>query len=332
MTPTQAINFLQALGCKPSYDGGIWVKADCALAPFTHKNHKDTNPSFGISCTEGEHSHFNCFTCNSGSVEELVGQLELYVSQNPTHAWRYNFKAARELLAAEELVTTLPEFTEFGNAKQQEFQEWPQYFIDNFPSVTYSKDASQYLDKRGVTLHQRALHNLRWDVHKSMVVCPYHNAYGKLAGARGRSVLDNVSGWKKHFDYTWNQVNNASLTWYNEPCLQHEEIVVVVEGQFDLYRVERVYPHVLANLTAKPVPHKIKKLQQVPGVILMLDNDPTADKAIELYLNYFDRYDIKCAVIQPPKELDADGKLIKQDPDSMGESWIAEQLKDLVNI
>jgi hypothetical protein len=333
MTPTQATAFLKALGCKPQYDGGAWVKSDCPLAPFTHANRKDSNPSFGVSVMPGKASAFNCFTCHSGSTEELVQSLELYTSQNPNHNHRYNFKLARELLTQEVVETIeLADYSEFPTNPDQAFQEWPSYFINNFSSAAYNKEAMAYLTGRGVTMAQVTKHDLRFDPERQMIVHPYKNVYGLLAGARGRSIHTEAKGFKKHFDYTWNQVNNAALVWYNEEALNAGEPVVIVEGQFDLYRVERVYPHVMANLTAKPSPQKMKKLQQCEGVILLADNDPTADVAITKYIEYFDRYKLPYAVAQPPKEAHSDGKLIKHDPDSMGEDWIRDQLKSLVNV
>ena len=85
----------------------------------------------------------------------------------------------------------------------------------------------------------------------------------------------------RHYDYTWNQVNNSNLVWYNEEALTAEQPVVIVEGQFDKMRVSEVYPHVMANMTAKPIPAKMKKLAYAPAIILMTDNDDTADESIK---------------------------------------------------
>lgn len=329
MTPEQAKGLLKSLGCKPHYDGGPWVKSDCPLAPFTHTNHKDTNPSFGVSVTPDKHSNFNCFTCYSGTMEELVQQLEMYVSKNKNHAHRYDFVTARKFLEDEDVELPMPEFSEFGNQDAQTFYEWPNYFIESFGSCLYSKPAMDYLASRDVTMEQVERHNLRYDVTRKMIVAPYRNVYGLLAGARGRTIQEGMKGISKHYDYTFNGANNAALTWFNEPALDTNEPIIIVEGQFDLFRVERVYPHVVANLTSKPVPYKVKKLQQCSGVLLMLDNDSTADIAIKKYAEYFSKYGIPWQSIQPPKLLDENGKLIKADPDSMGEAWIEDQLKQI---
>jgi DNA primase len=332
MKPDQAKAFLKALGSKPHYDGGKWVKSDCPLAPFTHQNHKDTNPSFGVSVEPNKHSAYNCFTCHNGSVEELLQTIEMYCGQNPMKAGRYNIKAARELLESEEVaVQSLGDYTEFGESGPV-FQEWPEWFINSFVRAEFNAKAYQYLEGRGVTPAQIAKHNLRYDSKREMIVHPYKNVYGHLAGARGRSIHNHLKGHTKFYDYTWNEVNNASLVWYNEPAIDTEEPIIIVEGQFDLYTVERVWPHVIANLTGKPVPTKMKKLSHVSGAILMLDNDPTADVAVQKYLEFFARDNIQYAVIQPPKLSDENGKLIKQDPHSMGEEWVREQLKQLLPV
>lgn len=332
MTPHQAMNFLKALGCKPHYDGGGWVKSDCPMAPFTHANFKDTNPSFGVSIDPSRVSQYNCFTCHSGNMEELVQKLEMYRQQNPSKAHRYDIKTARELLEQEEVtVQALEEYAEFGE-NENTFQEWPAYFINSFQSVVFSKAAMDYLTGRGITMAQIEKHDLRYDAQREMIVHPYRNVYGLLAGARGRSINEGVKGHKKHYDYTWNKVNNAHLVWYNEPALETDQPLVIVEGQFDLYTTEHVWPHVLANLTSKPIPTKMTKLAHAEGVVLLLDNDATADVAIERYKEYFQKYDIGHAIVQPPKILDSEGKLIKEDPHSMGIEWVRSVLEPLLPI
>ncbi|MGZ7196435.1 hypothetical protein ACXWOC_09640, partial [Streptococcus pyogenes] len=83
----------------------------------------------------------------------------------------------------------------------------------------------------------------------------------------------------RHHDYNWGEgeakANNAALVWYNEGVLDTAgpNPIVVVEGQVDAIVTRRVYPHVMANLTAKPVPEKMDKLVHASGVILMNDGD-----------------------------------------------------------
>ncbi len=318
MKEEQAKGFLKALGCKPEYNGGPWVRCSCPLAPWLHDSGKDSNPSFGLSISDDKASHYNCFSCQSGSAEELLQTLEMYASGSLLSHAKYNFPAARAYLEQEaQDVFPLGEFTEFDHDETKEFYEWPAYFIDSFHPAAYSKKAYDYLMGRGVTPQQVIDRNIRYDPKRNMVVFPFHSVYGKLAGARGRNIGQDGP---PHHDYSWNKTNNTGLVWYNEEALNLEQPVIIVEGQFDYLTVARAYPPTMANLTAKPTPPKMKKLQQCPGVILLLDNDKTGVKAAEKYVTFCDQNNINVAVLTLPEGI--------KDPDQMGTEGISQLLKD----
>lgn len=320
MNVEQAKQLITLMKSKPVYEGGEWVRASCPLAKWRHQNGSDSSPSFGIYVKEGEHSHFHCFSCLSGSLPELVGALTMHLQKTPDLMALYPLKQIHQLIDDETLeVLPLPDYTEFTPDAYEAFQEWPQYFLDSFTHWNYNKEATDYLKKRGITHDQAKAHDIRWDTKKRMVVFPYWNVYGKLAGMRGRCIDKDAK--YHHHDYLWNKINNAQLTWYNEPVLQNEEPVVIVEGQFDAMTVERAYHNVLANLTAKPSAFKMKRLQQASGVILMLDNDVTGKAATQLFLKYLDRHKIPTAVVELPEGV--------KDPDEAGTEWVYEQLKEL---
>lgn len=331
MSPEAAIKYLKALGAKDiKFDGGNWVKAQCVLAHWTHKGGKDSNPSFGVSVGNMK-PHYNCFSCRSGSLTTLIQEVEMFLAKDPSQKPYFDTMLARAILENDGFdIEPLPEFSEFGGAGQ-EFQEWPEYFIDSFANWEFSARAANYLKQRNVSTETAKAHGLKYDSKRDMIVFPYKNLYGKLAGARGRAVELHGEPPKKlrHYDYTWNQVNNANLVWYNEEALTAEQPVVIVEGQFDKMRVSEVYPHVMANMTAKPILAKMKKLAYAPAIILMTDNDDTADASIKKYAEYLDEMNKPLAVVQPPKEYTPEGKLIKLDPDLMGTEWIKKQLQAL---
>jgi 5S rRNA maturation endonuclease (ribonuclease M5) len=316
VTPEQSKLFLECLGVKSSNikADNKWLRCSCPLAFWTHQNHKDANPSFALALGVHDEPFFHCFSCRSGTAAELLQILELYASQTP-NAPAYNFKQAHEILAGQELVMLeLPEYQEFGHVDTKTFKPWPEEYLSSFVKATNVFLANEYLlsDRehhnefgqscRGHTPKSAHNFDLRYDHGKGMVVFPYRDAYGRLAGMRGRSITS-----KSHYDYTWNGINNASLVWFNEEALQLPGWVVVVEGQMDCMRVAEMWPKVVANLTAKPSLVKLNKLLQAEGTILIPDNDATGEASITKYRAFHDKHSHPLKVLRLPDTVkDAD--------------------------
>lgn len=265
--------FLAALGIHNlQHSGGEWAQASCPLAPFTHKGGKDGNPSFGVSVGVGE-GHFNCFVCTSGSMGALVQALEMYTKKRPEFKDRYDLKHARELLdEAKTHLAPLPKFSEFTPSPYAAFEEWPEWYLSHTEPWSKSLRATEYLDSRGVTPMVADHFELRWDEGRQTIGAPFRTASGRLAGMRGRGL----EGAKlKHYDYTWNKVNNTGLTWFNEQAFNLPGPLIIVEGQFDAMRVWPHHRKVVAILSAKTTPYKLKKLKDVGPIALFLDNDET---------------------------------------------------------
>lgn len=331
MTEDQALAFVKALGGKHISTKSGWVTSSCVLARWTHKNGTDNNPSFGLSVDPGKASHWNCYSCGSGSVEELLGGVEFHLAKNNQDPKLYGLDilAARTLLDSEEvLVQTLPEYQEFQPNEQHEFQEWPAYWIDSFLPAVNNQEALAYLNYRGVTAETAMKRDLRWDYKRRMIVFPYHNVYGKFAGARGRAIDPGVEGFKKHYDYQWNKVNNSKLCWYNEQSLQLPGPVVVVEGQFDVLQVLKVYPKVVGNLTAKPVMSKMGRLLQSDALVHIPDNDGptgTGDKSIAWYQGFCASHGLGYRLIKLPLP-EHESKI---DPGECSPEYLFDRLQEL---
>lgn len=286
MSPQQAVEFLKAIrvsNINPKGNG--WIVGSCPLARWRHKHAFDKNPSFGMSAKTGESSGYNCFACGTGSAEELLHQLEMYVPQEEWHLW--NFKAAHLILQQEEIeVVPLPEYGEFGQ-QGQIFEEWPAYWLDSFKPVSMFPEAMQYLASRNVGQETIEKHNLRYDTNRAMIVCPYWTVFGRFAGARGRSIVPGTEGIEKHYDYRFQGSNNSKLVWYNERCLNLDGAVVVVEGQFDVWRTQQAWEKTVGNLTALPTADKVKKLADSPLVVVIPDNDETGSNSCDAYHSLF---------------------------------------------
>lgn len=280
MTAEQGVALLTALRVQQIRikDNG-WIEGRCPLAPWLHKHRKDSTPSFGLSIAPGERSYYLCFACRQGSVEELVQSVQFYAAESAAPL-DYDFATCHQLLHDELFVVPLPGYREFG-PPEQSFQEWPQYWLESFQPVAWVQAATAYLTHRGVPLALWQTYDLRYDATRSMVVAPYRDVFGRLAGARGRSVVDGVS--HPHHDYTFQGVNNARFCWYGEGVLNLAGPVVVVEGQFDLFRTVQAFPKTVANLTAKPTLEKMKKLGDCGVVIQIPDRDTAGQESAPRY-------------------------------------------------
>ncbi len=280
MSPQQAELFLKAVGCSdPVWKDDEWLLDSCPMAKWTHKSKTDSSASFGLRLPPNEEPYYHCFACHSGSPEDLINRIQLYAHNDGTLKGR-NLKAARDILENADLsVVPLKDYESVTNV--QVFEEWPQWFLNNFPAVQLYPVAVEYLKARGITFEEMIKFDLRFDLDREMVVFPYRDAFGRLAGARGRCI--NPTHKVGHHDYKVNGRNNSKLVFLNEQCMQTHSSVVLVEGQFDVVKTMRIVPNVIGNLTAKPTHEKLQKLSFMERLYLLMDNDDTGRLAAQKY-------------------------------------------------
>jgi hypothetical protein len=325
--------FLKALQCKniqPKPDGK-WLRCSCPLAPWTHQNHKDSHPSFAITVSEHEEPMFNCFTCMHGSGASLLQTLEMYWHSAPkVFGLPDGIHKARGILDGAKLIPyELPGY-EFQTGEHKVFVPWPEVYLQSFSKVEHVPLAKEYLhcDRlhtnmfgqqcRDFTPDAIKAFDLRYDHAKGMVVFPYRDGYGRLAGMRGRSIAK-----KGHYDYTFNGVNNASLVWFNEVALDLPGWVVVVEGQMDVMRVAMCWPKVVGNLTAKPSAFKLGNLiNNAVGTILIPDTDKAGQDSIEAYKLFHMKHNHPFRVLHLPS--------VVKDADDCSPAYLFDRISELV--
>ena len=316
MTIESAIKLLAALRCPnitPRENG--WVRASCPLARWKHQSHQDANPSFALIARPGEVPTYNCYACGTGTAVQLIAEMELYAKADSV---MYDFPLAHAMLEDQPMETAA--LKPFGLVdEQQEFEEWGQWWLDSFVPAEFSAAAANYLASREVSMETCKRQGLRYDSKRQMIVCPYWSVGGKLAGARGRSILPGTSGIEKHYDYRANGRNNAGLCWYNEHALNLPGPVVIVEGQFDCMRVEEVWPKTVANLTAQPRPPKMRKIGTAADtVVLIPDNDKTGELSVPKYQQAAKELGFLLRVIHLPDSV--------KDPAECHPQWLLTQI------
>lgn len=322
MKPATIIKFLKALGCHDAAESGDWVTCKCPLAPFRHKSGKDSTPSFGVNVSSGM---FNCFACEKGSLESLLSTIDFSTRKEPFDQLRpkYDFQAARDALdTAESEIDGLAPYEELGPVGTP-FHAFPEWWLNSFTPAHLTPNGSAYLHGRHISYEESVREDLRYDPYFDMVVFPYRNAWGVLAGARGRCADPEKD--LQHYDYKFNKLNNSGSVFMGEhlipAAVDNHKPLLVVEGQIDRIACLRHYPYVLANLTAKPTHEKLATLNSCPdGVVLMLDNDETGKEATPLWVKGLK---VPVAVLSYPEEF--------KDPDKVPSALLGPLLSDLLN-
>jgi DNA primase len=324
MTTDQAKAFLEAIRAKNiRTKNSTIVQSSCPLAKWTHQKGVDVNPSFALFCSPGEATHYHCFTCGNGSAEDLINSISFYSKDDLA---TYDLKSARLILENEEFVVPLPEYSE-GASQDQVFEEWPDWWLDSFSTVYHSVEAMDYLKTRGVDESISKEFELHYDPSRKMIVFPYWNVYGKLAGARGRSILSGVTGEKKHYDYRFNGRNNAKLVLYNEQVLNLPGPVVVVEGQFDVIRVSQRWKKVVGNLTAFVVKEKFKKLLDSDCLVHITDPDKTGIDSRAGWSDLCQKYGITYKTVDLPPT-NSQGE--KVDPGNCHPDYLYDKIQEVL--
>lgn len=328
MDLNQAQLFLRALRARNiRARGRDTVIASCPLARWTHRgSNVDTSPSFAVILPPGKPAYFNCFACTHGSLADLLQYIDGYAHADSLTPADTGTLDARAVLEDAEANLKLPEWQQFQHAHEP-FQAWPEWYLDAFPAVWKFGPAREYITagriadgNQPVAESVAADFDIRVDWERRMVVAPIRTVGGRLAGLRGRAYERDRPKEFRHHDYTWNDVNNTSLVWYNERALSSTAPVIVVEGQFDVWNVAQVYPHVVGILSSKITDEKMKKLLQAEFTLFMMDNDGTGLSHQPEYMAYLQRQNRLTGAIA------YEGK----DPAKVDPQWLREQLHGVV--
>lgn len=169
---------------------------------------------------------------------------------------------------------------------------------------------------------------LRWSGNGEKLVdsyvFPLTNALNEVRGLQFRAVDRSVRGYTDYFADDTEPVlfglgQAVRAIWKSER-------VVLVEGTFDLFPIQRVAPEVVATLTAKVAPQFARLLRRLARrVFLSYDLDDTgrlgASKFIRSYGKGFD----EVVTVEYPQVTTVDGKVAK-DPSEIWEAWGDDRL------
>ena len=164
----------------------------------------------------------------------------------------------------------------FGAKKA--LHEFPEWWLDGFPSAVTVGWACKYLQSRSVPEISRraARHSLRPDGEAHLL--PGARLQARLMGLHGRALDPDQE--PRYRMYTQAKKNNP-IVWLGETWVNLNKPIVVVEGPFDLTSVTRVYRNVVSPLFATPSYDKIRRMSDALEWITLFDRGAGGDAGRE---------------------------------------------------
>ncbi len=160
-----------------------------------------------------------------------------------------------------------------------------------------------------------------WDGRKldDVYVFPLHNTLGELKGFQFRHIDRDRAGY---IDYI-SEKGEAVLFGLAQamPHVWRTGSIFLVEGTFDLFPVQRVYPSIVATLTARVVDSLVPVLRRlVKDIWVGYDMDATGRKGIRLFKKAHDVEFSSINGVDWPTPMMSNGKRAK-DPNDVWETW-----------
>ena len=169
---------------------------------------------------------------------------------------------------------------------------------------------------------------------KNSFVLPLTNPLGEILGFQFRSVVREERGY---LDYFFSRAEPVLLgLGQSIPNIWESKTVCLVEGGFDYFPVQRVWPYTVPTLTAKVDELLLRWLHRmVRKVVLFYDSDKAGQAASNDFLkSYGSKFEVK--LLEYPRGVKlATGKAVK-DPAELWEalgddrlsSYLTQQMKD----
>lgn len=166
-------------------------------------------------------------------------------------------------------------------------------------------------------------HFLEWCWHGRRLVdhflLPLTNALGQVKGLQFRHVDRERSGYSDYFAY-----EDEPILFGLAQAMPHvwkSESIWLVEGAFDLFPIQRVFPEVTATLTARVTAQFARLLRRITKEIwLGYDMDATGrDACARITKTFGQDFEIHDVLFPRPERLDGKGKV--KDPSELWETW-----------
>jgi DNA primase len=154
-------------------------------------------------------------------------------------------------------------------------------------------------------------------------VLPLTNALGEIRGLQFRHVDREIRGYLTYFH------EHAESVYFGlgpaVSAIWETETAFVVEGAFDVFPIQRVYPNVFAALTLGTNEALARFLRLFAKVVwLGYDNDKDGKRACEVFKTKYDYLDVRFLI--PPRIKIANDKYTK-DQNELWQAWGDERFR-----
>lgn len=164
---------------------------------------------------------------------------------------------------------------------------------------------------------------LEWCWHgrrlDDVFLLPLTNALGQVKGLQFRHVDRARSGYSDYTPYT-----DEPVLFGLAQAMEHAwntESIWIVEGGFDLFPIQRVFPEVVATLTARVSVEFAKLLRRLVGEVwVAYDMDKTGRAATQRVVGTLGR-EITVHQVALPQPLHPKGDRKVKDPAELWEAW-----------
>ena len=231
-------------------DDETWARCSCPLAPFTHFKGSDSNPSFGVFANPIGESGYNCFTCGSGRLWDLIHRLQFTVGL--TKEARYHF-GAKEIFDEEQVVTE--QELKYGGYYEDKHSRLfirskkvsvPHDVLDTYPLLEDTpfpdekEDILNYFESRGISKEVVYKYSIRHDPISHLIVFPIMDTDGETYRLHVKPVHEKsfwyVTSRSLDLDHVYDEWGRKDF-WFG---IQHFDPILpvyLVESETDLLRL-----------------------------------------------------------------------------------------------
>ena len=271
------VQLADMMGVRTAPPKRTYVLMECPLAPVTHKKGSDNTPSLSVLVKDGDRSGWICHSCHSkGTLPGLVIQWSLYFHKDAT--------AALDLIEKEE--NSIEAIC--GRVDRKWDEKWAARDAEAVSGVDFEGFSEEelapflgkvprYIIDRGFALETCKAWNLGYDKewrdpdtgeNRPRVVIPIRRHDGKLVGMAGRAIDDKKE--KKYWNY-WNFHKSKYL--FGQHMVSEDQIVAVVEGEFDVLRWWEHEIKTVGLMGSTPSDEQFELLASYECLFLALDKD-----------------------------------------------------------